>query len=215
MSIEIMCRKLGMTQLFLESGEAVPVTVLAVDPNVVVQKKTSDGPDGYDAVQLAAIDKREKLVNKPEKGHFEKAGVAPKRHVKESRLTAEEVAELEVGQELGADVFEEGQRVDVIGTSKGRGFQGVVKRHGFAVKKRSHGTHEYFRHPGSIGAGANPGRVIKGQKHAGQMGGARVTTKNLEIVKLDADKSLIFVRGAVPGHNDGVVHVRKAVGTGH
>jgi large subunit ribosomal protein L3 len=210
-----MCRKLGMTQIYVESGEAIPCTVLSVDPNVVVQKKTSDGPDGYDAIQLAAGDKREKLANKPEKGHFAKAGVAPKRNVKESRLSAEEIAEIEVGQEFGPDIFEEGQRVDVIGTSKGRGYQGVVKRHGFAVKKRSHGTHEYFRHPGSIGAGASPGRVFKGGKQAGHMGDVRVTTKNLEVVKLDGERGLIFVRGAVPGHKNGVVHVRKAVGTGH
>ncbi len=210
-----MCRKLGMTQVYAESGEAIPCTVLALDPNVIVQKKTSDGADGYDAVQIATGDKREKVTSKPMQGHFAKAGVSPKRHLKESRLSAEEIAELEVGQELGLDLLEEGQRVDVIGTSKGRGYQGVVKRHGFAIKKRSHGTHEYFRHPGSIGAGANPGRVIKGQKHAGQMGSERVTTKNLEVVKLDTERNLIFVRGAVPGHNEGIVRVRKAVGTGH
>ncbi len=215
MSIELMCRKLGMTQVYVDSGEAIPCTVLAVDPNVVTQKKTSDGPDGYDAVQLATGDKREKLVSKPEAGHYAKAGVSAKRNVKESRLSAEEVAELEVGQELGSDLFEEGQRVDVIGQSKGRGNQGVVKRHGFKVKKRSHGTHEYFRHPGSIGAGASPGRVFKGGKQAGQMGAVRVTAKNLEVVKLDTERNLIFVRGAVPGHNNGVVSVRKAVGTGH
>ncbi len=215
MSIELMCRKLGMTQVYAENGEAVPCTVLVLDQNVIVQKKTSDGADGYDAIQLGTGDKREKLVTKPMQGHFAKAGVSPKRHLKESRLSAEQIAELEVGQELGLDQFEEGERVDVIGTSKGRGFQGVVKRHGFAIKKRSHGTHEYFRHPGSIGAGANPGRVIKGQKHAGQMGNVRVTTKNLEVVKLDAERNLIFVRGAVPGHNNGIVSVRKAVGTGH
>jgi len=214
-SIELMCRKLGMTQIYADSGEAIPCTVLALDPNVVVQKKTSDGPDGYDAVQLASGDKREKLVSKPMRGHFAKAGVSPKRNVKESRLSAEEVAALEVGQELGVDQLEEGQRIDVIGTSKGRGFQGVVKRHGFVIKKRSHGTHEYFRHPGSVGAGSYPGRVMKGKKHAGHMGDARVTTKNLEVVRLDLERNLIFVRGAVPGHKNGVVRVRKAVGTGH
>jgi len=214
-SIEIMCRKLGMTQLFVESGEAIPCTVLEVSPNVVVQKKSSEGADGYDAVQLGLGDKREKLLTKAAKGHFDKAGVSPKRHLKESRLTAEEAAELEVGQELGADRFEEGQRIDVIGNSKGRGFQGVVKRHGFKIKKRSHGTHEYFRHPGSVGAGADPGRVIKGQKHAGQMGDVRVTIKNLEVVRVDGERNLLFVRGAVPGHNNGIVRVRNAVGTGH
>jgi len=215
MSIELLCRKLGMTQVYVDSGEAVPCTVLAVDSNVITQKKTSDGADGYDAIQVAMGDKREKLVTKPEAGHYAKAGVSPRRHVKESRLGADEIAELEVGQELGTDLFEQGERVDVIGTSKGRGYQGVVKRHGFKVKKRSHGTHEAFRHPGSIGAGASPGRVFKGGKQAGQMGNARVTAKNLEVVKLDTDRSLIFVRGAVPGHKNGVVRVRKAVGTGH
>jgi len=214
-SIEIMCRKLGMTQIFAPTGEAIPCTVLEVSPNVVVQKKTSEGRDGYDAVQLGAGERREKLFTKAAKGHFEKAGVALKRHLKESRLTAEEVAGLEVGQELGVDRFEQGQRIDVIGKSKGRGFQGVVKRHGFVIKKRSHGTHEYFRHPGSVGAGSFPGRVIKGKKHAGHMGDARVTIKNLEIVRIDPERNLLFVRGAVPGHNNGLVRVRQAVGTGH
>lgn len=215
MSIELLCRKLGMTQLYVESGEAIPVTVLSLDQNVVTQKKTSDGADGYDAIQLAAGDRREKLVNKPEKGHYAKAGVSPKRHVKETRLDAEAIAEIEVGQEFGPEIFEEGQRVDVIGISKGRGYQGVVKRHGFKVKKRTHGTHEAFRHPGSIGAGASPGRVFKGGKQAGQMGNAQVTTKNLELVRIDTERNLLFVRGAVPGHNNAVVRVRNAVGTGH
>lgn len=215
MSIELMCRKLGMTQVFADGGEAVPCTVLAADSNIVVQKKSSEGADGYDAVQIGAGDKREKLLTKADKGHFEKAGVTPKRHLKESRLTAEEAAELEVGQELGVDIFETGERVDAIGRSKGRGNQGVVKRHGFKVKKRTHGTHEAFRHPGSIGAGASPGRVFKGGKQAGHMGDERITVKNLEIVRIDAERNLIFVRGAVPGHNNGVVYVRKAVGTGH
>jgi large subunit ribosomal protein L3 len=215
MSIEIICRKLGMTQLYVESGEAIPVTVLAVSTNVVTQKKSSDGADGYDAIQLAAEERREKLVTRPEKGHYAKAGVTPKRHVKESRLDADAIAEIEVGQEFGLGLFEEGLRVDVAGTSKGRGYQGVVKRHNFKVKKRTHGTHEAFRHAGSIGAGASPGRVWKGGKQAGQMGNARVTAKNLEVVRLDVERNLIFVRGAVPGHNNGVVHVRTAVGTGH
>ena len=215
MSIELMCRKLGMTQVFADGGEAVPCTVLAADSNIVVQKKSSEGADGYDAVQIGAGDKREKLLTKADKGHFEKAGVTPKRHLKESRLTAEEAAELEVGQELGVDIFETGERVDAIGRSKGRGNQGVVKRHGFKVKKRTHGTHEAFRHPGSIGAGASPGRVFKGGKQAGHMGDERITVKNLEMVRIDAERNLIFVRGAVPGHNNGVVYVRKAVGTGH
>lgn len=211
MAIELMCRKLGMTQVFDESGEAIPVTVLEAGPNTVVQIKKSDGKDGYAAVQLGFGERREKLFNKPAKGHFAKAGVAPTRHLNESRLSDEEVAELEVGQLIKADIFEAGQQVDAIGTSKGKGYQGVVKRHGFAIKKRTHGTHEYFRHPGSIGAGAYPAKVWKGQKHAGHMGDERVTVQNLEVVRVDADNNLLFLRGAVPGHKNGLVRVRRAV----
>jgi len=210
-SIELMCRKIGMTQIFNETGEAIPVTVLEAGPNTVVQIKRADGADGYSAVQLGFGERRENLFNKPTKGHFAKAGVAPTRHLAESRVADEEAAGLEVGQVLKADLFEVGQRVDAIGQSKGRGFAGVVKRHGFVIKKRTHGTHEYFRHPGSVGAGAFPAKVWKGQKHAGQMGAVRVTVQNLEVVRVDADNNLLFVRGAVPGHNDGVVRIRTAV----
>jgi large subunit ribosomal protein L3 len=209
-SIELLCKKLGMTQVFTEAGEAVPVTVLEAGPNIVVQKKTSE-TDGYDAVQLGFGDRREKLFSKPEKAHFDKAGVPPRRHLAESRVTEEEIAELEPGAELKVDLFEAGQRVDAIGTSKGRGFTGVVKRHGFAIKKRTHGTHEFFRHGGSIGAGADPGKVIKGMGMAGQHGNARVTVRNLEVMRVDADRNLLFVRGAVPGHKNGLVKIRKAV----
>lgn len=211
MSIELMCRKIAMTQIFSDSGEAIPVTVLEAAPNTIVQLKKKSGKDGYEAVQLGFGTRRENLFNKPEKGHFEKAGVAPTRHLSESRLTEEEAEGLEVGQELKVDLFEVGQRIDAIGQSKGRGFQGVVKRHGFAIKKKTHGTHEYFRHAGSIGAGAWPGRVFKGTKEAGHMGAERVTIQNLEVVKVDAERNLLYVRGAVPGHNNGVVKVRKTV----
>ncbi len=211
MSIELLCKKLGMTQVFTESGEAVPVTVLEAGPNTIVQKKTAE-KEGYDAVQLAFGNRRANLFSKAEKTHFEKnGGSEPKRWLAESRLTAEEAAELESGGEIKVDVFEAGQRVDAIGTSKGRGFAGVVKRHGFKVKRRTHGTHEAFRHAGSIGAGASPGKVIKGMKMAGQMGNARVTTRNLEVVRVDAERNLLFVRGAVPGHKNALVKVRKAV----
>ena len=210
MSIELLCKKLGMTQIFVETGEAVPVTVLEAGPNSVIQKKTQE-KDGYDAVQLAYGERREDLFSKAEKGHFAKSGVTPKRHLSESRLTAEEAAEIEPGAEIKVDLFEAGQRVDAIGTSKGRGFAGVVKRHGFAIKKRTHGTHEFFRHGGSIGAGADPGKVIKGMKMAGQHGNARVTTRNLEVIRVDAERNLLFVRGAVPGHKNGLVKIRKAV----
>jgi large subunit ribosomal protein L3 len=210
-SIELLCKKLGMTQVFAESGEAVPVTVLEAGPNTIVQKKTTQ-KDGYDAVQLAFGDRRENLFSKAEKVHFEKNGGSdPKRWLSESRLTAEEAALLEPGAEIKVDIFEPGQRVDAIGTSKGRGFSGVVRRHGFAIKKRTHGTHEAFRHAGSIGAGSSPGRVIKGMKMAGQHGNSRVTTRNLEVIRIDSERNLIFVRGAVPGHNNALVKLRKAI----
>ncbi len=210
MSIELLCKKLGMTQFFIESGEAGPVTVLEAGPNSVVQKKTQE-TDGYDAVQTAFGDRRESLFSKPERAHFAKAGLAPMRYLSESRLTAEEVAEFEVGGKIEVDIFQAGQRVDAIGTSKGSGFSGVVKRHGFAIKKRTHGTHEAYRHAGSIGAGASPGKVIKGMKMAGQMGNERVTVRNLEVIRVDTERNLLFVRGAVPGHKNALVKIRKAV----
>jgi len=211
MSIELLCKKLGMTQVFAESGEAVPVTVLEAGPNTIVQKKTQE-KDGNDAVQLAFGERREKLFSKAEKAHFAKnGGGPPKRHLAESRLTAEAAAELEPGAEIKVDIFEAGQKVDAIGTSKGRGFTGVVRRHGFAIKKRTHGTHEFFRHGGSIGAGATPGKVIKGMKMAGQHGNARSTTRNLEVVRVDVERNLLFVRGAVPGHKNALVKIRAAV----
>ena len=210
MAIELLCRKVGMTRIFNEAGEAVPVTVLEAGPNLVVQKKTEE-VDGYTALQLGFGDRREKLFTKPEKGHFEKAGVAVKRHLRESRVDAAEAESHELGSEIGCDIFEPGQYVDAVGTSKGRGFAGVVKRHGFAIKKRTHGTHEAFRHGGSIGAGAWPAKVIKGMKMPGQMGSERVTVRNLQVVKVEPDQNLLFVRGSVPGHRDGIVAIRKAV----
>jgi len=210
MAIELLCRKVGMTRIFNEAGEAVPVTVLEAGPNLVVQKKTEES-DGYTALQLGFGDRREKLFTKPEKGHFEKAGVAVKRHLRESRVDAAEAEGHEVGSEIGCDIFEPGQYVDAVGISKGRGFAGVVKRHNFAIKKKTHGTHESFRHGGSIGAGAWPAKVIKGMKMAGQMGNERVTVRNLQVVKVEPDQNLLFVRGSVPGHRDGIVAVRKAV----
>lgn len=211
MSIELLCKKLGMTQVFVDSGEAIPVTVLEAGPNFVVQKKTED-KDGYVAVQLAFGDRRESLFNKAEKTHFEKnGGVAPKRHLSECRLTNEEAEALEPGMEITVGIFGQGQLIDAIGTSKGRGFSGVVRRHGFAIKKRTHGTHEFFRHGGSIGAGADPGKVIKGMKMAGQHGNVRNTTQNLEVVRVDTERNLLFVRGAVPGHKNGIVKIRTAV----
>ena len=209
MAIEYMCRKIGMTQLFTESGESIPVTVLDAAPNRVVQIKTEE-TDGYSALQLGFGEKRVKNTTNALRGHCERAKVPPQRLLKESRVGPEELEGVVVGQEL-APSFEQGQRVDVIGTSEGRGFTGVVKRHGFAIKRRTHGTHEFFRHGGAIGAGAYPGKVIKGMKMAGQHGNTRSTALNIEVVRVDAEKNLLFVRGGVPGHNDGIVRVRHTV----
>jgi len=209
-ALEFLCRKLGMTRLFDETGRCLAVTVLDATPNAVVQKKTPQN-DGYSAVQLGMGTRARKNVPRPLLQHFEKAGVPPAAVLSESRLADEDATNYEVGQEIRVDVFSAGERVDVIATSKGRGTAGVVKRHGFPVHTESHGTHEFFRHGGSIGAGSFPGRVIKGVRMAGRHGNSRVTTRNLEVVRVDAEKNLLFVRGAVPGHNQGVVRVRPAV----
>lgn len=210
MAIELLCRKLGMTRIFNEEGEAIPVTVLEAGPNAVLLHRTPDR-DGYAALQLGFGEKRRKVVSKPLLGHFEKANAGPKRWVRECRVEPELLEQHAVGSELKADLFSEGQRVDVIGTSKGRGTAGTVKRHNFSVKKWTHGTHEGRRRPGSIGAGSYPGRVWKGKKMYGQMGNARVTTRNVEVVKVDIDKNLVLIRGAVPGHNQALVRLRPAI----
>ena len=209
MAIELLCRKIGMTRIFTEGGECIPVTVLEAGPNAVLQKKTAE-KDGYTALQLGFVDRRRSTVSKAMNGHFEKGGVGPKRYVQESRVSQEELDAHEVGGEINAQIFEAGQKVDAIGTSKGRGIQGTVKRHNFKVKRKTHGTHEGFRLPGSIGAGAYPGKVIKGKRMAGRMGNERSTTRNLEVVQVDADRNLVLVRGAVPGHNNGIVTLRPA-----
>jgi len=209
-AIELLCRKIGMTRIYDESGESIGVTVLEAGPNPVVQKKSAAG-EGYDALQLGFGERKRSRTSKALLGHFEKAKVAPKRHLHESRVAAEDAAKYEVGQDVKVDVFAKGQRVDVIGTSKGRGTAGVVKRHHFAVKKESHGTHEGFRLPGSIGPGSFPGHVIKGLRMPGRLGNERVTTRNVLVVRVDAERNLLLVRGSVPGANDGLVRVRAAV----
>jgi large subunit ribosomal protein L3 len=213
MSIELMCRKVGMTQLFNDAGDCVVVTVLAAEPNVVVQKKTDD-KDGYNAVQLGYGERRASLFNKASAGHFAKANIAPKRHLKESRLSEAEAAELEVGAEIKCDIFDEGQKVDVIGTTRGMGTAGVIKRHNFKIKRRTHGTHENHRHGGSIGAGAYPGKVFKGKRMPGRMGNERQTVRNLVVVKVDGEQNLLFIRGGVPGHRNAIVRVRAALTKG-
>ncbi|MBM7785837.1 50S ribosomal protein L3 [Tenggerimyces flavus] len=199
--------KLGMTQLWDEQNKLIPVTVVQAGPCVVTQVRTPD-TDGYSGVQIAfgAIDPRK--VNKPDSGHFAKAGVTPRRHVIELRTP--DASEYTTGQELTAEVFEAGQIVDVTGQSKGQGFAGVMKRHGFHGLRASHGVERKHRSPGSIGACATPGRVFRGQKMAGRMGGERVTTQNVKVHAVDVDKGLILLRGAVPGARGSVVLIRNA-----
>jgi large subunit ribosomal protein L3 len=199
--------KLGMTQVFDENNRIVPVTVVKAGPNVVTQVRTPD-KDGYSAVQLAfgAVDPRK--VTKPLAGHYKKAGVTPRRHTVELRTT--DAAEYTTGQELAADVFEAGQKVDVVGTSKGKGTAGVMKRHGFKGLGAGHGTQRKHRSPGSIGGCATPGRVFKGLRMAGRMGNVRTTTMNLVVHRVDAEKGLILIKGAIPGPKGGLVLVRTA-----
>jgi large subunit ribosomal protein L3 len=202
----ILGRKEGMTQLFREDGTHVGVTVVAAGPCTVTQVRTSD-KDGYDAVQLGFFDVPEKRVNKPQAGHFKKAGSLPKRLLREERLS--KPAELSIGDQVTVQAFELGQLVDVIGTSKGRGFAGTIKRHGFSRGLKTHGCMNY-RAPGSIGASAYPSRVFKGKRMAGHLGAKRQTIKNLEIVRIDTDRNLLFIKGAVPGARGSFVQVQGA-----
>jgi large subunit ribosomal protein L3 len=200
----ILAKKLGMTQLFLESGECVPVTVLQAGPCEVVQVKTEEN-DGYSAVQVGFEDQKEQRLGAPMTGHFKKAGVSPKKHLAEFSST-EEIA---VGAVYGADIFEGVENLTVTGVSKGRGFAGTIKRHGFASGPRSHGTGN-VRAPGSIGACAYPGRVFPGKKMPGHYGNKQKTVRNLKLIQIDSERNLIFVRGAVPGAKNGLIKVRKA-----
>ena len=203
----ILGTKLGMTQLFDENGKIIPVTVVEAGPCVVVQKKTTD-KDGYSAVQVGFMDKKEKHTNKPEEGHFKKAGVSAKKVLKEFKL--ENAAEMNVGDEIKVDAFAAGDKIDVTGTSKGKGFAGPMKRWGMHRGPMSHGS-GYHRGSGSMGACSNPGRVMKGKKLPGHMGVARVTVQNLEVVKVDAEQNLILLKGAVPGNKGGLVTIRNSV----
>lgn len=199
-------KKVGMTSIFSEDGLNIPCTVIEVVPNVVTQVKTVD-TDGYNALQIAAFDKKEKNTSNALKGHFKKSNTAPKRVVVEVRDASINAG---LGESFGVELFEEGDFVDVVGTSKGKGFQGVVKRHGFGgVGQSTHGQHNRLRAPGSIGAGSTPSRVMKGMRMAGRTGGSRVKSLNLQVVKVDADRGVIVVRGAVPGHKNGHVIIEK------
>jgi large subunit ribosomal protein L3 len=202
----ILGKKIGMTQVFAENGELIPVTVIEAASNVVLQKKTVEA-DGYEAIQIGFADKREKLANKPEKGHAAKANTAPKRFVREIRNA--DMSAYEVGQEVKVDIFANGDIVDVTGTSKGKGFQGTIKRHGQSRGPMSHGS-RYHRRPGSMGPVA-PNRVFKNKLLPGRMGGEKVTVQNLQIVKVDVERNLLLVKGNVPGSKKSYVTIRSAV----
>jgi len=204
----IIGKKVGMTQIFDDNGKVIPVTVIEAGPCVVIQKK-SEEKDGYNAVQLGFQDIKERKLTKPELGHIKKASVSAKKHLKEFRL--DDTSALSVGDELKADVFAEGDRVDVTGTSKGKGFSGVIKRHGAGRTPTSHGGGPVHRHAGSMGSGTDPSRIFKGKMGAGQMGAEQVTVQNLDVVKVDADLNLIAVRGAIPGPKRSIVYLKNTV----
>ncbi|MFJ7748116.1 50S ribosomal protein L3 [Peribacillus sp. NPDC097295] len=202
----ILGRKIGMTQVFAENGELIPVTVIEAANNVVLQKKTVE-TDGYEAIQVGFENKREKLSNKPEKGHVEKANTTPKRFIREFRGT--DLAAYEIGQEVNVSIFAEGDLVDVVGISKGKGFQGAIKRHGQSRGPMTHGS-RYHRRPGSMGPVA-PNRVFKGKLLPGRMGGEQITVQNLAIVKVDVERNLLLVKGNVPGARKALIKVKSAV----
>jgi large subunit ribosomal protein L3 len=199
-------KKIGMTSIFTENGKKEACTVVAFEPNVITQVKTHE-KEGYNAIQISSIEKKDKSSNSPEKGHFAKAKTTPKRVIVEVRDFQGEVS---LGDSFGVEIFEEGEFVDVVGTSKGKGFQGVVKRHGFSgVGESTHGQHNRLRAPGSLGAGSTPSRVFKGTRMAGQMGNVRVKMQNLRILKVDAEKNLLVIGGALPGHKGSYVIIEK------
>jgi large subunit ribosomal protein L3 len=205
-------RKVGMTQFYDENNIIVPVTVIDVSGNTVTQVKTTDGNDGYSAIQVGIDTKKSSQSNKALDGHFAKAEAATPQFVRELRVASSDIGNYSAGQSLEIEgIFSTGEKVDVTGVSKGRGFAGVMKRHNFAGFIRSHGTHEFFRHGGSIGTRLTPGHVLKGKKMPGHMGAEQVTVQNLTVARIDTDKSLLFIRGGIPGANGGYVVVRKAV----
>ena len=204
----IIGKKLGMTQIFAENGTVVPVTVIEAGPCVVVQKKTTE-TDGYNAIQVGYEDVSEKHVNKPAKGHFAKAGVSAKKHLKEFRL--EDADKYEVGATIAVDTFATGDKVDVTGITKGHGYSGAVKRWGHHMLQATHGTGPIHRQVGSMGANSTPSRVFKNKKMAGQYGNEKLTVLNLEVIKIDAEKNLIAIKGAIPGARGGIVVIRDSV----
>lgn len=203
----ILAKKLGMTQIFDETGRVIPVTIVEAGPNAVIQKKTVEN-DGYEAVQVGFVDLKERKANKPVKGHFAKAGVTPKKFVRELRL--DDVSGLNVGDEIKADVFENGERVDVAGISKGKGFAGSIKRWGQHRGPMTHGS-GYHRGPGSMGMCSDPGRVFKGKRLPGHMGVERVTIQNLTVVRVDAEKNIMLIKGGLPGPKGGLLIIKDTV----
>jgi len=211
-------KKVGMTQIFDENGKIIPVTVIEAGPCVVVQKKT-DETDGYNAVQLGFIDIKERKLTKPQLGHIKKAGISAKKYLKEFRLN--DISTLNIGDEIKADIFKadvftdgnliKGDRVDITGISRGKGFSGAIKRHGASRTATSHGGGPVHRHAGSMGAGTDPARIFKGKMGAGQMGNTQVTVQNLDIVKIDPELNMIAVRGAIPGPRGGIVFIKNTV----
>ena len=204
--LSVIGKKIGMTALFNEAGKKEACTVVSCEPNVVTQEKTEE-KEGYSAIQIASVEKRDKSSNSPERGHYAKAKTTPKRVALEVR---DYDGDLSLGSSFGVEVFEEGEFVDVVGTTKGKGFQGVVKRHGFSgVGEATHGQHNRLRAPGSLGAGSTPSRVFKGTRMGGQMGNVRVKIQNLRVLKVDTENNLLVISGAVPGHNGAYVIIEK------
>lgn len=210
MGIGLIGKKLGMTQIFGENGSVIPVTIVKTGPCYVVQKKTVEN-DGYSAIQIGFDEiTKASRVNKPKAGHFKKANVAPMSKLKEFRVDAETMDGLEVGGEVSIDLFQPGDFVDVTGTSIGKGYAGVMKRHQFSGAPGGHGTHEFFRHGGSIGQNTTPGRTLKGKKMAGQLGAKKVTVQSLKVVEVRGDTNIVMIEGAVPGSKNGYVLLKKA-----
>lgn len=211
MGIGLLGKKLGMTQVFSEEGNIIPVTVIQAGPCLVIQKKSLK-TDGYNAIQFGFEDvAKANRVNKPMTGHFKKADITPKKFIKEFRVSEEEIEANEIGSQVSVELFQPGEFVDVTGTSKGKGFAGVVKRYGFKGSPASRGTHEFFRHGGSIGQNMTPGRTMKGKKMSGHMGHEKVTVQNLKVVEVRGDTNILMVEGAVPGPTNGYVIIKKAV----
>jgi large subunit ribosomal protein L3 len=213
MSLGLLGKKLGMTRIFAEDGSTIPVTVLSVEDNRVIQVKTTD-IDGYSAIQVAFGKKRASRVSKPLKGHYAKAGVEAGSWLHEFRVTAEQVVDIKPGSTIAVDIFTAGSIVDVTGTSKGKGFAGVIKRHNFSSNRASHGNSKSHNTPGSIGQRQDPGRVFPGKRMAGHLGNVQVTTQNLEVVRVDIERGLLLIKGAIPGSKGGNVVVRPSVKVG-